>query len=78
MPDLVGCCYRRFSGDQARLERKHSWSGYRHTATSERRRLQGKYRRQRALIAALPISSTDKKRLSQQLSLRLETFPRSN
>ena len=23
MPDLVGCCYRRFSGDQARLERKN-------------------------------------------------------
>jgi hypothetical protein len=32
MPDLVGCCYRRFSGDQAYLERKHSWSRYRHSA----------------------------------------------
>lgn len=56
--------------DQARVELKHSWSGYRHTATSERRRLKGKYRRQRALIAALPISGADRKRLSQQLSLR--------
>ena len=41
-----------------------------HTATAERRRLKGKYRHQRALIAALPISGADKKRLSQQLSLR--------
>lgn len=56
---------------QARLERKHSWSGYRHIATSERQHLKGKYRRQRAFIAALPISGADKKRLSQQLSLRL-------
>ncbi len=56
--------------DQARLEREHSWSGYRHNATNERRRLNGKYRRQRALIAALPISGADKKSLSQQLSIR--------
>ena len=56
--------------EQARLGRKHSWSGYRHIATSERRRLKSKYRRQRALIAALPVSGADKKRLSQQLSLR--------
>ena len=56
--------------DRARLERKQSWSGYRHDATTERRRLKGKYRRQRALIAALPVSGADKKRLSQQLSLR--------
>jgi hypothetical protein len=56
--------------EQARLERKHSWSGYRNIATGERRRFKGKYRRQRALIAALPISGADKKRLSQQLSLR--------
>lgn len=56
--------------EQARLERQHSWSGYWHIATSERRRLKGKYQRQRALIAALPISGADKKRLSQQLSLR--------
>ena len=56
--------------ETARLEREPSWSGYRHTAAGERRRLKGKYRRQRALIAALPISGADKKRLSQQLSLR--------
>ena len=56
--------------DQARLEREHSWSAYRDTATRERRRLKGKYQHQRALIAALPISGADKKRLSQQLSLR--------
>jgi len=56
--------------EEARLERKHAWSGYRRTAASERRRFKGKYRRQRASIAALPISGADKKRLSQQLSLR--------
>ena len=56
--------------DQARLERRRSWSRYRHSATSERRRLKGKYRRQRTVVAALPISGADKKRLSQQLSLR--------
>jgi hypothetical protein len=56
--------------DEARLERKHSRHTYRHTATRDRRRLQGKYRHQRALIAGLPISGADKKRLSQQLFLR--------
>jgi hypothetical protein len=56
--------------DQARLEREHSWSGYRDTATTARRRLKDKCRRQRAVIAALPISGADRKRLSQQLSLR--------
>jgi hypothetical protein len=56
--------------DQARLERADSWSAYRQGATSQRRRLKSKYRRQRALIAALPISGADKKHLSQQLSLR--------
>jgi hypothetical protein len=55
---------------RARLERERSWSGYRHAATDERRRLKGKYRRQRAFIAALPISGADKRHLSQQLSLR--------
>ena len=56
--------------DQARLNRKHSWSDYRRTAASHRGRLKAKHRRQRALIAALPISGADKKRLSQQVSLR--------
>jgi hypothetical protein len=56
--------------ERARLARQHSWSDYRHIATGERRRFKGRYRRQRALIAALPISAADKKRLSQQLSLR--------
>jgi hypothetical protein len=55
---------------QARIERENSWSGYRDIATRERRRLKGKYQHQRALITALPISGADKKRLSQQLSLR--------
>jgi len=66
------CLWQEYeqSLDQARRQREHSWSGYRHAAASERRRLKSKYRRQRALIAALPISGHDKRRLSQQLSLR--------
>jgi len=56
--------------DQARRERKQSWTGYRHAASRERQRLKGKYQRQRALIAALPVFGVDRKRLSQQLSLR--------
>jgi hypothetical protein len=56
--------------ERARVERTQTWSAYRHDATSERRRLKTKYRRQRALIAALPISGADKKHLSRQLSLR--------
>jgi hypothetical protein len=56
--------------DQARLERQHTWSSYRDTATRERRRLKEKYRNQRGLLAALPVSRRDRKRLSQQLALR--------
>jgi hypothetical protein len=36
----------------------------------ERRRLKEKYRRQRGLLAALPVSNRDRKRLSQELALR--------
>jgi hypothetical protein len=37
---------------------------------SERRRFKEKYRHQRSLLAALPVSGRDRKRLSQQLALR--------
>lgn len=56
--------------DQARRQRRHAWSSYRDTASRERRRLKEKYRNQRGLLAALPVSGRDRKRLSQQLALR--------
>ena len=56
--------------DQARMQRQHSWSSYRDTSVRERRRLKEKYRNQRGLLATLPVSNRDRKRLSQQLALR--------
>ena len=56
--------------EQARLQRQHAWGSYRDAASRERRRLKEKYRNQRGLLAALPMSSRDRKRLSQQLALR--------
>ena len=56
--------------NQARQQRKDSWSSYRDTASRERRRLKEKYRHQRGVLAALPVSGRDRKRLSQQLGLR--------
>ena len=56
--------------DQARMQRQHAWSSYRDSASGERRRFKEKYRHQRSLLAALPVSGRDRKRLSQQLALR--------
>jgi hypothetical protein len=56
--------------DQARLQRQDAWSSYRDSASRERQRIKEKYRHQRGLLAALPVSSCDRKRLSQQLALR--------
>jgi hypothetical protein len=56
--------------DQARTERQHAWSSYRDSASRERQRFKEKYRHQRSLLAALPVSGGDRKRLSQQLALR--------
>jgi hypothetical protein len=56
--------------NQARQQREDSWSSYRDTASRERRRLKEKYRNQRGVLAALPVSGSDRKRLSQQLGLR--------
>jgi hypothetical protein len=56
--------------DQARMQRQHAWSSYRDSASRERRRFKKKYRHQRSLLAALPVSGRDRKRLSQQLALR--------
>jgi hypothetical protein len=55
--------------EQARLQRQDAWGGYRDSASRERRRFKEKYRHQRSLLAALPISGRDRKRLSQQLAL---------
>jgi hypothetical protein len=56
--------------DQARTERQDAWGTYRHIAARERQRLDQKYRRQRGVIATLPISGRDRKQLLQQLALR--------
>jgi hypothetical protein len=60
---------------EARLRRKQDWGRYRDTAAVERQRLTSKYRRQRHLLAALPVSARDRKRLFRQLEVRqtLET-----
>jgi hypothetical protein len=56
--------------DQARMQRQHEWSNYRETASRERRQLKKKYRHQHGLLAALPVSGRDRKRLERQLALR--------
>ena len=56
--------------EQARLQRQDAWGGYRDSASRERRRFKEKYRHQRSLLAALPISGRDRRRLSQELALR--------
>jgi len=56
--------------NNARLERQHAWNSYREDASRERRRVKEKYRHQRRLLAALPVSNRDRNRLSQQLALR--------
>ena len=56
--------------EQARLQRQDAWGGYRDSASRERRRFKEKYRHQQSLLAALPISGRDRRRLSQELALR--------
>ena len=56
--------------DQARTQRQEAWTRYREHAFRERRQLKQKYRRQRAVLGTLPVSSRDRKRLLQQLALR--------
>jgi hypothetical protein len=56
--------------DQARMQRQQAWNDYRDSASGERRRFKEKYRHQRSLLSALPVSGRDRKRLSQQLALR--------
>jgi len=56
--------------ERGRLEREDAWNNYRGNASRDRRRLKEKYRHQRRLLGALPVSNRDRKRLSQQLALR--------
>ncbi|NND28113.1 MAG: relaxase/mobilization nuclease domain-containing protein [Myxococcales bacterium] len=56
--------------EQGRHDRERRWSEYRELASRERRGLKQKYRQQRRILAALPVSRRDRKRLSQQLALR--------
>ena len=56
--------------EQGRLEREHAWKVYRAIAARERRGLKEKYRQQRGILAALPVSGHDRQRLSKQLALR--------
>jgi hypothetical protein len=56
--------------DQARAQRQKAWASYRDSASRERRQLKQKYRRQRGVIATLPVSGRDRKQLLQQLALR--------
>jgi len=55
---------------EARARRERDWARYRDTATAERRRLKSEYPQQRHLLAALPVSGPDRKRLFRQLELR--------
>ncbi|MGB8331505.1 MAG: hypothetical protein WCE62_15370 [Polyangiales bacterium] len=56
--------------DQARTQGQEAWSSYRNSASREREQLNRKYRRQRSVIATLPVSRRDRKQLLQQLALR--------
>ncbi|MGB5810338.1 MAG: TraI/MobA(P) family conjugative relaxase [Polyangiales bacterium] len=55
---------------EARARRERDWARYRDTAAAERRRLKSKYRQQRHLLAALPVSGPDRKHLRRQLAFR--------
>ncbi|MGB5350815.1 MAG: TraI/MobA(P) family conjugative relaxase [Polyangiales bacterium] len=56
--------------DQARTQRQEAWGGYRDSASRERRQLKQKYRLQRRVIHALPVSARDRGQLLRQLALR--------
>ncbi len=54
----------------ARTQRQEAWGSYRDSASRERQQLKQKYRRQRGVIATLPVTRRDRKQLLQQLALR--------
>ena len=56
--------------NQARKQRQEAWSSYRASASRERQQLTQKYRLQRRVISALPVSARDRGQLLRQLALR--------
>ena len=56
--------------DQARSQRQEAWGRYRDSASRERQQLKQKYRLQRRVINALPVSARDRGQLLRQLALR--------
>ena len=56
--------------DQARTQRQEAWASYRDSASRERQQLKQKYRLQRRVIKALPVSVRDRSQLLRQLALR--------
>jgi hypothetical protein len=56
--------------ERARTQRQEAWNSYRDSASGERQQLKRKYRLQRSVIAALPVSGRDRKELLRQLTLR--------
>ncbi|MEM7434508.1 MAG: TraI/MobA(P) family conjugative relaxase [Myxococcota bacterium] len=56
--------------ERARMQRREAWNSYRHSASRERQELKQKYRFQRSVIAALPVSARDRSQLLRQLASR--------
>ncbi len=56
--------------DQARTQRQEAWCSYRESASRERQQLKQKYRLQRRVINALPVSARDRGQLLRQLAFR--------
>jgi len=55
---------------QARTHRREAWKSYREAAFRDREQLRQKYRLQRRVINALPVSARDRGQLVRQLALR--------
>jgi len=55
---------------EARTQRQESWKSYRDAASREREQLRQKYRLQRGVINALPVSARDRSQLLRQLAFR--------
>jgi len=55
---------------EARTQRQQSWKSYRDAASREGEQLRQKYRLQRGVINALPVSARDRCQLLRQLALR--------
>ena len=56
--------------DEARIQRQELWKSYRCAASREREQLRQKYRLQRRVIHALPVSARDRSQLLRQLAFR--------